>query len=56
MQRMNAIEIIVLTCKLNIENMLITRKDIVKIKKFKRLMIFRIIFEKSKKILKFNNF
>ena len=47
---------IVLTRKLNIENILIIRKNIVKIKKIKRLIIFKIIFEKSKKILKFNNF
>ena len=53
---MNATEIIVLTCKLNIKNMLVARKNIVKIKKFKKFMIFKIVFEKSKKILKFNNF
>ena len=53
---MSATEIIALTYKLNIKNTLIARKNIVKIKKFKKLMIFRIIFEKSKKILKFNNF
>ena len=56
MQKMNTTKIIVLICKSNIENTLIARKNIIKIKKFKRLMIFRIIFEKSKKILKFNNF
>ena len=56
MQKMNATEIIVLICELNIENMLTTRKNIVKIKKFKKLIIFKIIFEKSKKILKFNDF
>ena len=56
MQKMNATEMIALTCKLNIKDTLIARKNIVKIKKFKRLMIFRIIFEKNKKILKFNNF
>ena len=53
---MNTTEIIVLTCKLNIENTLTTRKNIVKIKRFKELIIFKVIFEKSKKILKFNNF
>ena len=47
---------IALTRKLNIENILIARKNIVKIKKFKKLMIFRISFEENKKILKFNNF
>ena len=55
-QKMNAAEIIVLTRESNIENTLTARKNIVKIKKFKKLMIFRIIFEKSKKILKFNDF
>ena len=56
MQKMSATEIIILICELNIENTLTTRKNIVKIKKFKKLMIFKIIFEESKKILKFNNF
>ena len=56
MQKMNATEIIVLTHKLNIENTLIARKNIVKIKKFKKLMIFKVIFEENKKILKFNDF
>ena len=56
MQKMNAAKIIVLIYKLNIENTLIARKNIVEVKKFKKLMIFKIIFEKNKKILKFNNF
>ena len=56
MQKINATEIIVLIRKSNIENTLTARKNIVKIKKFKRLMIFEVIFEESKKILKFNNF
>ena len=56
MQKINTTKIIVLTCKLNIKNTLTARKNIVKIKKFRKLMIFKIIFEKSKKILKFNNF
>ena len=55
MQKMNATEIIILTNKSNIENTLTARKNIVKIRKFKKLMIFKIIFEKSKKILKFND-
>ena len=55
-QKMNAAEMIVLTYKSNIENTLTARKNIVKIKKYKKLMIFRIIFEESKKILKFNDF
>ena len=53
---MNAAKIIILIYKLNIENTLIARKNIVKIKKFKKLIIFEIIFEENKKILKFNNF
>ena len=53
---MNVTKINILIRKLNIENTLTARKNIVKIKKFKKLMIFRIIFEESKKILKFNNF
>ena len=56
MQKINATEMIVLTCELNIENTLIARKNIVKIKRFKELIIFKIIFEESKKILKFNDF
>ena len=56
MQKINAAKIIVLTCKSNINDTLTTRKNIVKIKKFKKLMIFKMIFEESKKILKFNNF
>ena len=58
MQKMNAAEIISLIYKSKIENTLIARKNIVKIKnlKFKKLMIFRIILEESKKMLKFNDF
>ena len=56
MQKMNAVKMIVLIYKLNIENMLTARKNIVKIRKFKKLMIFKIVFEESKKILKFNDF
>ena len=56
MQKMSAAEMIALTHKSNIENTLTARKNIVKVRKFKRLMIFKIVFEESKKILKFNNF
>ena len=56
MQKMNAIKIIILICESNIENTLTARKNIVKIKKFKKLIIFKVIFEKSKKILKFKDF
>ena len=53
---MNVAKMIALTCKSNTDNTLIARKNIVKIKKFKKLIIFRMIFEESKKILKFNDF
>ena len=53
---MNVIKIIALTRELNTINTLFARKNIVEIKKFKKLMIFRIIFEKNKKILKSNDF
>ena len=56
MQKMNTAEMIALTRKLNIKNMLIVRKNIVKIRKFNKLMIFKIIFKENKKVLKFNNF
>ena len=56
MQKMSATEVIVLTWKSNIENTLIARKNIVEIKKFKELIIFRMIFEENKKILKSNDF
>ena len=56
MQKISAIEMNILTQKLNIENTLIARKNIIKVKKFKKLMIFKIIFEENKKILKFNDF
>ena len=56
MQKMNAAKIMALTRELNIMNTLLARKNIVEIRKFKKLMIFKIIFEESKKILKSNNF
>ena len=56
MQKMSAIKIIILIRESNIENTLTARKNIIKIKRFKKLMIFKIIFEKNKKILKFNDF
>ena len=56
MQKISVTKIIVLTRESNINDTLIVRKNIVKIKRFKKLMIFRKIFEESKKILKFNNF
>ena len=56
MQKMNVTKIITLTRELNTMNTLSARKNIVEIKRFKKLMIFRIIFEKNKKILKLNDF
>ena len=52
MQKMSVAKMIILTRKLNIDDTLTARKNIVKIKKIKKLMIF----EESKKTLKFNNF
>ena len=56
MQKINVIKIIALTRKSNTLNTLFARKNIVEVKKFKKLMIFRIIFKESKKILKSNDF
>ena len=56
MQKMSAAKIIALTRELNTMNTLFARKNIVEVRKFKKLMIFRIISERSKKILKSNNF
>ena len=41
--------------KLNIINTLTIYKNIIEIKKFKKLIMFKIIFEKNKRILKSNN-
>ena len=56
MQKMNVMKIIALTRKSNTMNTLFARKNIVEVKKFKKLIIFKIIFEKSKKISKSNDF
>ena len=56
MQKINTTKIIVLIYELNIKNTLTACKNIVKIKRFKKLMIFKIIVEENKKILKFNDF
>ena len=56
MQNINTAKMIVLIYKSNIENTLTARKNILKIEKFKKLIIFKLIFEKSKKLLEFNNF
>ena len=56
MQKMNTMKIIALTRKSNTMNTLFAQKNIVEIKKFKKLIIFKIIFEESKRILKSNDF
>ena len=56
MQKMNAAEMMILTYKLNIINTLRTRKKLIVVQKFKKVMIFRMIFEKSRKILISNEF
>ena len=56
MQKMSATKIIVLIRELNIENTLIARKNIIKIRKFKKLMIFKIIFKKNKKNIEIQQF
>ena len=56
MQKINITKIIALTRKSNTMNTLFAQKNIIEVKKFKKLMIFRIIFEESKKILKLNEF
>ena len=55
-QKISAAKIIALTHKLNTINTLFVRKNIVEVKKFKKLIIFKIIFEENKKILKSNDF
>ena len=47
MQKTNIIKIIALTRELKTMNTLLTQKNIIKIKKFKKLMIFRIISKKK---------
>ena len=53
---MNMKEMIILTREFNIAITLTTRKNIIKMQKFKKLIIFKVISEKSKKILKLNDF
>ena len=53
---MNAAKMIALIRESDIEDTLAARKNIVGVRRFKKLMIFRIVFEGSKKILKFNDF
>ena len=56
MQKINAMKIIALTRESDIMNTLFAQKNIVEVKRFKELMIFKIVFKKSKKILKSNDF
>ena len=53
---MSAKEVITLICEFDVAIMLTARKNIMKMQKFKKLIMFKIIFEKNKKILKLNNF
>ena len=56
MQKMNAAKIIALTRELNTMNTLFAQKNIVEVRKFKKLMTFKVISEENKKILKSNDF
>ena len=56
MQKMNVTKIIALTRKSDTMNTLFVQKNIVEVRRFKKLMIFRIISEENKKILKSNDF
>ena len=56
LQKMNVKEIMILICKFDVAITLTTRKNIIKMQKFKKLIMFRIIFKKSKKILKSKDF
>ena len=55
-QKISVSKFITLTCELNIVNILRTYKDIIDIKKFKKLTIFQTIFKRNRKILKLNKF
>ena len=53
---MSAKEMMILTYESDVAITLTTRKNIKKVRKFKKSIMFRMIFEKSKKILKSNDF
>ena len=53
---MSAKKIITFTREFDVAITLTARKNIMKMQKFKKLIMFRMIFEKSKKILKSNDF
>ena len=46
----------ILTRESDVAITLIARKNMIKMQKFERLIMFRVIFEKSKKFLKLKNF
>ena len=48
-------KLIILIYEFNVAITLTARKNIMKVQKFKKLIMFRMIFEKSKKILKLND-
>ena len=47
---------IILTSDFNVSITLTVHKNIMKMQRFKKLIMFKVIFEKSKKILKSNDF
>ena len=49
MQRMNAKRIMILICEFNVAITLTARKNIIKMRKFKKLIMFRVFSEKNKK-------
>ena len=49
-------KIIILIREFNVANTLTTRRNIIKVRKSKKLIMFKVIFEKCKKILKSNDF
>ena len=53
---MNAKDIITLICKFDVAITLTARKNIMKMQNFKKIIMFRMISKKSKKILKSNDF
>ena len=56
MQKMNAAEIMILTRESNIVNRRRAHRNIIDVRKFERLMMFRVISEESRKVLKSNKF
>ena len=46
----------ILICKSHVAITLTTRKNIIKIQKFKKLIMFKMISERNKKTLKLNDF